>query len=185
MFPVWIYIFAVFKPIETRSAARASSLPRDERHPRRAALLRDRPRDLRCDAAPHAAPASTRRCCSPRYHPTERRRIATRLYIASDFHAAEKAWRKFLNAIKLNVYKADVALIAGDLTGKAIVPIVESDGGYEAELFGVHRTAHSDDELAQLQRDIADVGYYSFVTTAEEAERLVDDEPSATRCCTG
>ena len=49
-----------------------------------------------------------------------------RIYLASDFHAAEKAWRKFLNAIKLNVYKADVALLAGDLTGKAIVPIVRS-----------------------------------------------------------
>src|ERR671934_2196180 len=62
-----------------------------------------------------------------------------RIYVASDFHAAEKAWRKFLNAIRMNVYKADVALVAGDLTGKAIVPIVRSNGGYEAELFGVHR----------------------------------------------
>ena len=51
--------------------------------------------------------------------------MATRLYIASDLHAAEKAWRKFINAISMNVYKADVALLAGDLTGKAIVPIVQ------------------------------------------------------------
>jgi uncharacterized protein len=98
-----------------------------------------------------------------------------RIYLASDFHAAEKAWRKFLNAIKLNVYKADVALVAGDLTGKAIVPIVQNGSGYEAELFGVHRRAGSDDELAELQRDIADVGFYSFVSTAEEADRLVGD----------
>ncbi|HEY5057708.1 MAG TPA: metallophosphoesterase [Gaiellaceae bacterium] len=100
-----------------------------------------------------------------------------RLYIASDFHAAEKAWRKFVNAIRLNVYKADVALLAGDLTGKAIVPIVERDGGYETELFGVHRSARGAEELAQLERDIADVGFYSFVTTADEAERLASDEP--------
>ena len=104
-----------------------------------------------------------------------------RLYIASDFHAAEKAWRKFVNAIQLNVYKADVALLAGDLTGKAIVPIVERDGGYETELFGVHRTARGDEELAQLERDIADVGYYSFVTTADEAERLSGDEAGPRR----
>jgi Icc-related predicted phosphoesterase len=102
--------------------------------------------------------------------------VATRLYIASDFHAAEKAWRKFLNAIRLNVYKADAALLAGDLTGKAIVPIVQRDGRYETELFGVHRTAQGDDELAVLERDIADVGYYSFRTTHEEAERLSSDE---------
>ncbi len=98
-----------------------------------------------------------------------------RLYVTSDFHAAEKAWRKFLNAIKLNIYKADVALMAGDLTGKAIVPVLERDGRYEADLFGVHRTARGDAELAQLQRDIADVGYYSFVASPEEAERLVGD----------
>lgn len=104
--------------------------------------------------------------------------MATRLYIASDFHAAEKAWRKFLNAITMNIYKADVALVAGDLTGKAIVPILQRDGGYQTELFGVRRTARNDEELATLKRDIADVGYYSFVTTREEAERLSTDEPA-------
>jgi Icc-related predicted phosphoesterase len=99
----------------------------------------------------------------------------TRIYIASDFHAAEKAWRKFLNAIKLNVYKADVALVAGDFTGKAIVPIVENGGSYQAELFGVQRRAGSAEELATLERDIADVGYYSVVTTAGETDRLAAD----------
>jgi uncharacterized protein len=107
--------------------------------------------------------------------------MATRLYIASDFHAAEKAWRKFVNAINMNAYKADAALLAGDLTGKAIVPIVQSDGRFETELFGVHRTARTDDELATLQRDIADVGYYSFVTTSQEAERLATDEAGRDR----
>src|SRR5437763_16891785 len=98
-----------------------------------------------------------------------------RLYIASDFHAAEKAWRKYLNAIRLNVYKANVALLAGDLTGKAIVPIVRRNGRLEAELFGVRRTAQGDEELARLQRDSADVGFYSFVAEPEEAARLVGD----------
>jgi len=67
-------------------------------------------------------------------------------------------------------------LLAGDLTGKAIVPIVSRNGGYETELFGVRRTARSDEELAVLERDIADVGYYSFVTTSGDAERLATDE---------
>ncbi len=102
--------------------------------------------------------------------------MATRLYIASDFHAAEKAWRKFLNAIKMDIYKANVALVAGDLTGKAIVPILQNDGRYDAELFGVRRNARDDEELAVLRRDIADVGYYSFITTSDEAERLSTDE---------
>jgi Icc-related predicted phosphoesterase len=100
----------------------------------------------------------------------------TRLYVASDFHAAEKAWRKFVNALRLNVYKADAGLLAGDLTGKAIVPIVRRDGRWETELFGVHRSASGEEELAQLERDIADVGYYSFRAEPGESERLVADE---------
>ena len=75
-----------------------------------------------------------------------------------------------------DIYKANVALVAGDLTGKAIVPILQNDGRYDAELFGVRRNARDDQELALLERDIADVGYYSFITTAGEAERLSTDE---------
>ena len=53
---------------------------------------------------------------------------------------------------------------------------MRSNGSYEAELFGVHRTAHNEQQLAELERDIADVGYYSFVTTQDEANRLASDE---------
>jgi uncharacterized protein len=56
------------------------------------------------------------------------------------------------------------------------VPIVRRDGRYETELFGVRRAARSDEELARLERDIADVGYYSFVTTADEAQQLLGDD---------
>jgi Icc-related predicted phosphoesterase len=102
--------------------------------------------------------------------------VATRLYVVSDLHAAEGAWRKLLNAIRLDVYKADAALVAGDLTGKAIVPIVRGRRGYEATLLGVRRRARSDDDLHRLERDIADVGYYSFVAEGGEADALVEDE---------
>jgi Icc-related predicted phosphoesterase len=60
------------------------------------------------------------------------------------------------------------------------VPIIKTSSPrtrFETDLFGVHRTARSDEELAQLERDIADVGYYSFITTSAEAERLAGDEP--------
>ncbi len=69
-----------------------------------------------------------------------------------------------------------MGLLAGDLTGKAIVPIIDNNGRYETELFGVHRSARSDQELAELERDIADVGYYSFVTSSDEAARMSGDE---------
>src|SRR5262249_4802591 len=97
-----------------------------------------------------------------------------RLYVVSDFHASEKAWKKMLNAIRMGLYKADAVLYCGDLTGKAIVPIVENGGGYEAELFGVRRAARDEDELMSLESDIAAVGYYPYPTTHPETGDRAD-----------
>lgn len=104
----------------------------------------------------------------------------TRLYLCSDLHAAEGAWRKLLNATASGLYKADAVLIAGDLTGKAIVPIIRTDGRLQAHVLGSKRVARNEAELAALERQIADLGYYSFVATAEEADRIAQD-PEARR----
>jgi Icc-related predicted phosphoesterase len=98
-----------------------------------------------------------------------------RLYLVSDFHASEPAWRKMLNAIRLNVYKADAVLYAGDLTGKAIVPVVRDGDLWEAELLGQRRRPRTEQELLDLDRDIASLGYYPFHTTRQEVEELHGD----------
>ena len=98
-----------------------------------------------------------------------------RLYVVSDFHAAAPVWRKMLNAIRLNLYKADAVLYAGDLTGKAIVPVVEQDGGWGAELLGQTRRARTERELQDLDRDITALGYYPFHTTRAEVAALHAD----------
>ena len=105
------------------------------------------------------------------------KRQGTRLYVVSDFHASDPAWRKLLNAIRLNVYKADAVLYAGDLTGKAMVPIVAVGGDrYEATLLGQRRVARDEKELAALERDVASLGYYAFRTTKEEVDALGGDQ---------
>jgi uncharacterized protein len=104
------------------------------------------------------------------------KRRGTRLYVVSDFHASDPAWRKLLNAVRLNVYKADAVLYAGDLTGKAMVPIVAIGDRYEATLLGQRRVAKNEDELAALQRDVASLGYYAFRTTKEEVDALGGDK---------
>lgn len=105
-----------------------------------------------------------------------------RLYVCSDIHASERAWRKFLNAMRSNVYGVDAALIAGDLTGKAIVPVVKADSGGEwtAAVLGQRRTARSDEELAALERAIADLGYYA-VRVTEEERRAMESDPTLVR----
>jgi uncharacterized protein len=99
-----------------------------------------------------------------------------RLYVCSDIHASERAWRKLLNATRSNVYKVDAVLIAGDLTGKALVPVVEDPAGrWTATLMGTQRVARSETELAELERSIADIGFYAVrVSPAEKAAMEAD-----------
>ena len=107
---------------------------------------------------------------------------SVRLYVVSDIHASEKAWRKMLNAARTRFYKADAVLYAGDLTGKAMVPVVRhDDGAYEAELFGRPTFARDEAELERLEQDIANLGYYVFHTTPDEVDRLRSDPAALER----
>ena len=101
-----------------------------------------------------------------------------RLYICSDIHASERSWRKLLNATKANVYKADAVLIAGDLTGKALVAVVRGEDGGEswtATVLGQRRVARNEEELVALERSIADLGYYAVRVTPEERAAMEAD----------
>ena len=101
-----------------------------------------------------------------------------RLYVCSDLHASERAWRKFLNAMRSNVYKVDAAVIAGDLTGKALIAVVRGERGGEewtATVLGQRRVARNEAELAELERSIADLGYYAVRVTPEERAAMEAD----------
>ena len=107
-----------------------------------------------------------------------------RLYVCSDLHASERAWRKFLNAMRANLYKVDAAVIAGDLTGKALVAVVKGDGGAEAwsaNVLGQRRSARTEAELAELERSIADLGYYAVRVTEAERAAMEADPALVTR----
>lgn len=99
----------------------------------------------------------------------------TRLFYAGDVHGSRLCWKKFVNAAAH--YPADVLVMGGDLTGKALVPIVrEGDGGYSAEVIGERRTARTAEELDELQRAISINGMYPLIVDPEEARALASDE---------
>ena len=92
------------------------------------------------------------------------------LYVA-DVHGSNTCYKKFLNALKL--YKVDVGIMMGDLCGKMINPIVEqTDGTYLATIMGSNIVAKTEEELANLEKEIATTGNYSFRTSREEMEVL-------------
>ena len=95
----------------------------------------------------------------------------TRLFFATDIHGSEACFLKFLNASR--VYKADVMVLAGDLSGKLLIPIVERvDGSYESTFMGV-RSVVSGEKLAELEERIRKVGSYPHSMSKPEYDELL------------
>jgi Icc-related predicted phosphoesterase len=99
----------------------------------------------------------------------------TRILYGSDFHGSETVFRKFLSASLQ--YKADVLIVGGDVTGKAMVPVVnQGNKTYVGYLFGRKETASSPEELEKLKKTISAVGFYPIVLEKDEAEQLESDK---------
>jgi len=98
-----------------------------------------------------------------------------KLFFATDLHGSEKCFKKFLNA--KSFYDADALVLGGDLTGKAIVPIIDEADGWRAEY--PNQTKHLDSERAveETEEQIRNGGNYPLRLTAEEyAEFQADEE---------
>src|SRR5215218_6905273 len=97
-----------------------------------------------------------------------------RLFYAGDVHGSRVCWRKFVNAAAH--YPAEALIMGGDLTGKALVPIVRAgDGSYRARVIGEERTARTAEELDQMQQAISTNGMYPMIDDEGEARRLEED----------
>jgi Icc-related predicted phosphoesterase len=103
-----------------------------------------------------------------------RREQPLRLFYAGDVHGSRVCWKKFVNAAAH--YPADALVMGGDLTGKALVPIVsQADGSHVAEVIGERREAADAEELDQLRDAIATNGMYPLLVSGDEAKRLQTD----------
>jgi Icc-related predicted phosphoesterase len=102
-----------------------------------------------------------------------------RLFFATDVHGSETCWRKFLNSGKH--YDADVIVLGGDMTGKALVPVVnDGDGRWHATLLEQRHDLNGEDEVESFEQAVSRRGYYPFRTTPEEVHELSRDEQRAT-----
>jgi Icc-related predicted phosphoesterase len=89
-----------------------------------------------------------------------------RIFFATDIHGSEVCWRKFLNAGAF--HKADVLIMGGDMTGKAMVPIVRTNGSWEVTLQDQRQVLTTEDEVRAIEKRISDRGYYPIRLTPEE-----------------
>jgi Icc-related predicted phosphoesterase len=96
-----------------------------------------------------------------------------RIFFATDIHGSDVCWRKFLNAGKF--HKADVLIMGGDMTGKAMVPIVANGGSWELTLQEQKHVLTTEDELQAMEKRISDRGYYPVRLTRDEFDVLSGD----------
>ncbi|MFL5778347.1 MAG: metallophosphoesterase [Chloroflexota bacterium] len=96
-----------------------------------------------------------------------------RIFFATDIHGSDVCWRKFLNAGAF--HKADVLVMGGDMTGKAMVPIVANGGTWELTLQEQRHVLSSDDELRAMEKRISDRGYYPVRLTKDEVDAWAGD----------
>jgi uncharacterized protein len=99
-----------------------------------------------------------------------------RLFFATDIHGSETCWRKFLNSGKH--YEADVIVLGGDMTGKALVPVIhDGDGRWHATLLENRAELEGEEAVSAFEDAVVKRGYYPFRTTPDELRELETDEP--------
>ncbi len=93
------------------------------------------------------------------------------LFFATDVHGSEICWKKFINAGKF--YKADTLILGGDMTGKAVVPIIAQGGGkYKVTLLDQENILDSKEQVDEMVVTIQNRGYYPYVTDPDEVHSI-------------
>ena len=95
----------------------------------------------------------------------------TKLFFATDIHGSDICWSKFLNAGKF--YEADVLILGGDMTGKAIVPFIHQGGSnYRVTLLEQVYDISTDEDMKEMVKRVRSRGYYPYLTNPDEISEL-------------
>jgi Icc-related predicted phosphoesterase len=100
-----------------------------------------------------------------------------KIFFATDLHGSEMCWRKFLNAGRF--YDADILICGGDMTGKAIVPIVQENGHFTFVLGGESQSVEAA-QVADVEAQIRRKGYYPLQMTVDRLNELDQDPQKRT-----
>jgi Icc-related predicted phosphoesterase len=95
----------------------------------------------------------------------------TRLFFATDVHGSEICWKKFISGAKF--YEVDILVLGGDMTGKAIVPIIaQGQDQYKVTLLDQESILEGKDQVDEMVGIIQNRGYYPYVTDPDEVEEI-------------
>ena len=96
------------------------------------------------------------------------------IFFASDLHGSNICFKKFVNGAKF--YGANVLVMGGDLTGKAMIPLCEQpDGTHLAFQTGETVTLRTQEEIDTFIKSNGNKGFYPTVITEDEYQVLRAD----------
>ncbi len=94
-----------------------------------------------------------------------------KLFFATDVHGSEICWKKFISAAKF--YEVDTLILGGDMTGKAIVPIIaQGSDKYKVTLLEQESILEGKEAVEKMAATIQNRGYYPYVTTPDEVNEI-------------
>ena len=97
--------------------------------------------------------------------------MTTKIFFCSDIHGSTKCWRKIISAGEF--YKVNHVILGGDMTGKAVVPLVaQSEGTYASSFLGRKWSLKNKEELEDHKKLIDNSGWYTYETDLGELEGL-------------
>ncbi|TFF95250.1 phosphoesterase [Candidatus Thorarchaeota archaeon] len=103
-----------------------------------------------------------------------------RIFLAADPHGSQQTWEKMCRAPK--VFKADIAMMCGDLTGKAIMPIIqEKEDRWYAQPYGQKKTFKKQKDLDKFIKFVQTEGYYPKILTNDGLAKLRETEGAITK----
>jgi len=94
-----------------------------------------------------------------------------RIFYVCDIHGSNTVWAKIIGATQR--YKFDVLMVYGDLTGKAIVPIVKiGENKWYCAPWGKKEILRSEKQVEHVAKIFNGKGFYTYITTEDELEEL-------------
>jgi len=95
-----------------------------------------------------------------------------KIYYATDVHGSEICWKKFIGASKF--YETDVLILGGDMTGKAIIPIIaQGKDVFKVTLAEQESFINGQDEVNKMIQNVQNRGYYPYLTDPDEVEEIL------------
>jgi len=102
------------------------------------------------------------------------------IFFASDLHGSTICFKKFVNAAEF--YGANVLVMGGDSTGKAILSIAQQkDSSFRSHFSGEEVHLKDETDVNEFVHRVSNMGYYPAVMSEGEFREIKDDDDARQR----